>query len=345
MERLGQGLWWAAVTITTVGYGDVVPQTLGGRLVGVSLMVSGLVIISLLTATLASVFVERKLQRIRGLENIRAANHIIILGWHRGGEQIIQNLAHRLDRQTSLVLVNTLDPEVFEPLKDKFPDLQMHFVRGDYAREEILAKANLARARKVVLLADRMENLSREEVDQRTLLTALAVKAVNPQVKICAELLNPDNRPHLERARVEDIVVRGEYDSALIASATESAGMYKVLRGLLSPEAPNFWAVEIPARFHNKPLKDFSTHLRNQYQALLIALFSEGQKLRLEDLLSTERSAIDDFIYRKFTEAGKTHLFGGHKVSFIVNPPDDHVIAPHEMAVVIASEPPPLSAR
>ncbi len=41
-NRLGLGLWWAIVTITTVGYGDVVPRTVPGRLVGVCLMISGL---------------------------------------------------------------------------------------------------------------------------------------------------------------------------------------------------------------------------------------------------------------------------------------------------------------
>ena len=66
--RLGVGLWWAIVTITTVGYGDVVPQTIPGRLVGVCLMISGLVSISLVTATVASIFVQRKLRREKGLE-------------------------------------------------------------------------------------------------------------------------------------------------------------------------------------------------------------------------------------------------------------------------------------
>jgi hypothetical protein len=58
--RLGRGLWWAIVTITTVGYGDVVPLTLPGRLVGLCLMVSGLVVISLLTATVAFHLCQRK---------------------------------------------------------------------------------------------------------------------------------------------------------------------------------------------------------------------------------------------------------------------------------------------
>ncbi len=70
LQHFGQGLWWALVTITTVGYGDVTPKTLGGRLVGVILMVGGLVSFSLVTATVASIFIERKFRRERGLEVI-----------------------------------------------------------------------------------------------------------------------------------------------------------------------------------------------------------------------------------------------------------------------------------
>jgi voltage-gated potassium channel len=65
LQQFGQGLWWALVTITTVGYGDVTPKTLGGRLVGVALMVGGLVSFSLVTATVASIFIERKFRRER----------------------------------------------------------------------------------------------------------------------------------------------------------------------------------------------------------------------------------------------------------------------------------------
>ena len=52
-------LWWAAQTMTTVGYGDVVPQTSGGRLVAVVVMVFGVAAVSLTTAIVTSGFVAR----------------------------------------------------------------------------------------------------------------------------------------------------------------------------------------------------------------------------------------------------------------------------------------------
>jgi voltage-gated potassium channel len=51
-------LWWAIVTVTTVGYGDRYPVTAGGRAVAVVLMLVGIGLIGVLTATVASVFVK-----------------------------------------------------------------------------------------------------------------------------------------------------------------------------------------------------------------------------------------------------------------------------------------------
>lgn len=53
----GDALWWAVVTVTTVGYGDVSPRSVEGRLIAVALMVIGIGVISALTATIASFFV------------------------------------------------------------------------------------------------------------------------------------------------------------------------------------------------------------------------------------------------------------------------------------------------
>lgn len=338
-QKLGHGLWWAIVTITTVGYGDVVPQTTAGRFLGVLLMLTGLISLSLLTATVASVFVERKIRKEKGLETISDRQHLVLLGWNRGGEQMLRYLSQRLGLATPLVLVNNLPPEVIEPLINAFPNLQLRFVRGDFQREEILERANLAQARQVVILADRSDpSLSRDLVDQRTLLAALMARSLNPRIKITAELIQAENRPHLERALVDDIVIRGEYDSALLACSTESSGMFRILRTLLSPEGHNIWSVPIPSAFHGRSVKELAAYFR-QRQALLIALYAEGYKIRLEELLSPEPTAIDEFIARKFAESGKTHLFGRHQVEIKINPPDDHLISPREVAVVIANRP------
>jgi Ion channel len=70
----GTGLWWAATTVTTVGYGDVVPASGAGRAVGVALMFVGIASFAFLTAVAASAIVvgevseqEREIEREEGL--------------------------------------------------------------------------------------------------------------------------------------------------------------------------------------------------------------------------------------------------------------------------------------
>ena len=56
---IGSGLWWAVQTITTVGYGDIVPTSLTGRLVAALVMLLGVAFLTIITASITSTFVSR----------------------------------------------------------------------------------------------------------------------------------------------------------------------------------------------------------------------------------------------------------------------------------------------
>ena len=56
-HTLGDGLWWSLVTLATVGYGDIVPHTAWGRVVGAAVIVLGVTFLSVLTATITTSFV------------------------------------------------------------------------------------------------------------------------------------------------------------------------------------------------------------------------------------------------------------------------------------------------
>jgi voltage-gated potassium channel Kch len=64
----GTGIWWAIVTLATVGYGDVVPTSPWGRVVGSAVIVLGVTFLSFLTATVTSLFVSSDQQAAREKE-------------------------------------------------------------------------------------------------------------------------------------------------------------------------------------------------------------------------------------------------------------------------------------
>jgi voltage-gated potassium channel len=57
--NIGIALWWAIQTVTTVGYGDVVPTTTLGRLIGSFVLIESIAFLSIVTATITSTFVEQ----------------------------------------------------------------------------------------------------------------------------------------------------------------------------------------------------------------------------------------------------------------------------------------------
>ena len=68
---LGHGMWWAAVTMTTVGYGDKAPKTVGGRVVAIVWMLASIVVISSFTATIASTLTADRLSgRVNGFNDL-----------------------------------------------------------------------------------------------------------------------------------------------------------------------------------------------------------------------------------------------------------------------------------
>jgi len=342
VDNLGDAIYWAVISMTTTGYGDITPSTEGGRIIAAVVVVSGLVLLSIVTATVSSVFVERKIREGKGLETVKFKDHIVLCGWNNNGEEFVEGLIRFAPAEKlHLVLVNELSEEEVESLKYKFQERGFRFLRGDFTREDVIARANITQARSAILLADTSGQHSLEKADERTILGTLAIKSMAPEVKTCAELLNPENKQHLHRANVDEIVVRGEHIGNLLAGAATSPGLPRVISSLLSPEEENnLWKVEIPSRFLGKTAGELSAYFKKEHQALLIALINERKGLVMENILTDDYSAIDQFIKRKFEEAEKDIFGRKERVLITLNPADDLLVSENDSAVVIARKRP-----
>jgi len=331
-------LWWAVVSLSTVGYGDTIPVSRLGKMAAMFSIIIGIGLISLLTATISSVFVGRRILEDRGLESIGTRGHIVICGWNQHGEEIIQGLTCEIGKaKLKIVLVNELSIEDINNIKAQFPEIQIEFVHGDFIREGILHKANIEAAHSAIILADHSSPRGIEKADERTVLGTLAIKSMAPAVRTCAEILDIENRDHLKRVNVDEIIVRGEHSGAALASASVSPGIHGLMNMLASyGEGEKLWKVPVPRRFVGRPFAEIFDYFRKEHRAMAIAVILQEDPFDVNDILSDDLSTIDQFIKKKFEEIDRELFPGQGGVRVVLNPQDDYVLKENDCVAVIA---------
>jgi voltage-gated potassium channel len=91
--NVGVAMWWAAQTVTTVGYGDVTPTKPAGRIIGVFVMLYGVAFVTIFVAAITSIFVTRAAEE-RGIVEDEAEQRI---------EAKVDAISQRLDRLEELL--------------------------------------------------------------------------------------------------------------------------------------------------------------------------------------------------------------------------------------------------
>jgi voltage-gated potassium channel len=334
LKGLWNGIWWAFETTTTLGYGDVVPKTPGGRVAAIVLMFAGVVFLSLITATIASVLVERKTREGKGLGKTEFSRHIVVCGWNEHGRQVLEGLAAPREG-AEVALVNELEEQEFAQLELELPQLQLCFVRGDFTHESVLKRAGVERAKCAIILADTLA-ASAQKADDRTVLGALAMKSLNPDLRLSAEIQNRENAPHLRRAMVDEIISGGEFASYALASAVLSPGLSEAAKELVSAGPRGLSRRRVPSSFVGKAFRQLSEHFREQ-GLLTLGIISEVRQVTLEAMLQEGSSFVEEFVRDTFMEAEmEDYLKGGRtNIQVRLNPADDHLLAEGDWAITI----------
>jgi voltage-gated potassium channel len=337
-ENLGDALWWSIVTIATVGYGDKVPVTAAGRIVGSVTIISGLILISLFTATISSVFVARKIKESQGLQDIDFTNHTLVCGWNSHVEEILRIFnRHSTSSETmKIVLANEAQPELMEVVGEAYPNLDIKFVRGDYSREPVLHRANIKAAQSAIIVPDATSQ-SGHLSDDKTLLALLTMKSLNPALKVFAHIVNKENYQHVKRANADEVIVSDQYVGFFLANQIVYPGAPQVAMELLDYEHGNdIHRVPIPEEFVGKTFEDVFVHFKKTKNWTMIGIVTEEETVSLGDILSHDMSAVDTFIERKFKEAG-INVAERMGMRVEVNPPFDYQIQKKDLGVIIGT--------
>lgn len=325
-DSLFDALYWSVVTLTTVGYGDIVPQTPAGRVLGLVVMVSGIGLVSTITGGLASSIIDFEDRKRKGLLAVKKTNHVVILGWNQYALRLVRTLLTAMP-DTDVVLVNTLSLEERDEVRFKLSlatDLMgadlLHFISGDPSQQSVAAKANPAEAKVVYILTQ--QGMPTKDADQLAIYAALTLRGLAPKTPLYGEVGMRENREHLLRAGVDEIVVRGEISSHVMGLMGANPSVWPFFQSLvgLSKEA-NLGFRRLSDEERATTWRDCLLSLRDAGGGLPLALWREAKGLSLEDVLD-EGQALDNYILELFQATGHQTTLGRQGPRVLVNPPD-----------------------
>ncbi len=266
--------WWSLYALVAGEMVDT-PKTFLGRMLALFVMLGGLGFFAMFTGIISAAMVNRLSRRmeVRDVELDDLSGHIVICGWSRVGIRVLEEI--EADKQLynrSVVLVAELD---IPPYLDAVPKLQdqLYFVKGDHTRIDVLEKAGIERAHSAILLADETGTRSNQDRDARTVLAALTIEKLNHGIFTCVELLNKDNRSHLEMAGVEEIIVPGDYAGRIIAASSRTRGLVPIFDELLTSRYGNqIYKAELRHDWNGKKVGWVHQKIKEEFNATLLSI-------------------------------------------------------------------------
>jgi voltage-gated potassium channel len=215
-------LYYSTVTLTTTGYGDIVPVTSATRLEN-TLVVTPLRIMFLiaLVGTTLGVLAERtrtgwRIDRWRS----KVSGHTIVVGFGTKGRSAVRTLLDTGLAANSIVVVDTSGPAVREANLAGLTG-----ITGDATSSRVLGSAEAAKASRIVVAVPR---------DDTAVLITLTARQVNPEAVIVATIREAENESLLRQSGADHVVVSAEAAGRLLGLTAMRCAVGDVIANLLS---------------------------------------------------------------------------------------------------------------
>lgn len=200
----GDTIWYALVTLTTVGYGDYYPVSLPGQIVGALFVLSSLGVLGLLIGKIADLFTSFRERRRLGHHGADASGHIVIFGWSDATARIVEQI-RVLGRQ---IVIVTHKREHIDTIHDRF-SCSVFPLYAEFDDVSLLKHANLRDADRALLNIDS---------DTDTLIHLLNLRKEFPDVEFVVAAQNEELDDTFRSAGVSKVVNSHSNAAHLIAS-------------------------------------------------------------------------------------------------------------------------------
>lgn len=216
-------IYWSVTTLSTVGYGDITPQTIGGRLVAMALILTGLGVIAFLTSILVTAFTE-KMHTLREnrvfAELDRYKNFTIICGYGRVGKELARRLAR--DKQ-KFIIIDKKEINVAHAKQQGFLVIQ-----DDASKNEVLIRAGINRGATTVICTTGNDVIN--------VYITLTSRYLNRDIRIISRANRQDNMNKLYQAGADNVVLPFEIAGMLAAEYLGQPVAFEAISGILQNE-------------------------------------------------------------------------------------------------------------
>jgi voltage-gated potassium channel len=205
-QNVLNSFYWAMITLSTIGYGDVVPTNSVAKLFAITVAATEVFLGAYLVSIIITGVQEEGQHRALGTLGTDFSGHVVVLGTGPVGRAAVREL---LAQEEKVALV-TGDPSEVPNLRPLGNEKQLFVTYGAAADQEILRRANVPGALAVIICT---------EDDTANLVASLNVRALNPTARIVVSVGRPELRRTLQSAGVTYVASPGDMAGRICADA------------------------------------------------------------------------------------------------------------------------------